>query len=149
MHKLLVFILFLSITSSTFAEDGLVTLKSIHEVSQTIDRLEKIISEKGLTIFTRIDHAAGAKKVDIELKPTELLVFGNPKIGTPLMNCNRTAAIDLPQKALAWEDETGQVWLTYNNPNYLSNRHSLTECAELIEKIKQALSMFAKFATQE
>lgn len=78
-----------------------------------------------MTVFTRIDHSAGAKKVDKELRPTELVIFGNPKVGTPLMQCVQTVAIDLPQKMLIWQDEAGTTWLSYNNPSYLAKRHHI------------------------
>ena len=129
------------------ADNGLVSVKSAHDVQTTLDRLETQLKEKGLVVFTRINHAAGAKKQDLELRPTELLIFGNPKVGTPLMQCGQSVAIDLPQKALAWEDEQGQVWLSYNDPNYLAERHGLAECAELIAKVTNALANLTKAAT--
>ena len=101
-----------------------------------------------MTVFTRIDHALGAKRVGLSLRPTELVIFGNPKIGSKLINCNQTVAIDLPQKALIFEDEKGQVWFTYNNPQYLANRHGLQGCEKVIEKIKGALGNFARSATK-
>lgn len=148
MNKYLFAYIFLfTLVSTSLAGDGLITVKSSYDVSTTLDRMEKIISDKGLTVFTRIDHAAGAKKAAISLRPTELLIFGNPKVGTPLMNCNQTAAIDLPQKALAWEDEKGQAWLSYNDPDYLANRHDLSGCEKVIEKIKMVLHKFSTFAS--
>ena len=98
------------------AADEMINVKSVHSVAQTADRLEKVLEAKGMTLFTRIDHAAGAAKVGEELRPTELLIFGNPKVGTPLMQCSQTVAIDLPQKALIWEDNEGSVWFSYNDP---------------------------------
>ncbi len=130
------------------ADNGLVSVKSAHDVKTTLDRLEAKLKEKGLVIFTRINHAARAKKNDMELRPTELLLFGNPKIGTPLMQCGQTVAIDLPQKALAWEDAEGQVWLSYNDPGYLNNRHQLEGCDKVIEKVSKALGHFTQTATQ-
>ena len=100
-----------------------------------------------MTIFVRINHSEGAKKVGIDLPATELIIFGNPKVGSPLMNCNRTVGIDLPQKALIWKDENGQVWLSYNAPQYLAKRHDLKECMEVIKKVEKALSNFSKAAT--
>ena len=129
------------------AADGLISVKSSHTVKATADRLENILKQKGMTVFIRIDHAAGARKVDQKLRPTELIVFGNPKVGTPLMLCNQGVGIDLPQKALIWQDDQGQVWLTYNDPDYLSQRHGLSECAEVVNKVKKALSDFALAAT--
>ena len=99
------------------------------------------------SLFIRINHAAGARKVGKNLRPTELLVFGNPKVGTPLIQCSHSVAIDLPQKALIWQDDKGQVWLSYNDSNYLAQRHGLSQCAEVIKKVEKALSNFAKAAT--
>ncbi len=82
------------------------------------------------------------------MRPTELLIFGNPKVGTPLMQCSQSAAIDLPQKALVYEDQEGQVWLTYNDPHYLANRHKITGCDEVIKKIENALKNFSNAATK-
>ena len=133
--------------SSAAADTGLVNLKSSHSVKKTADRLESKLSEKGMTVFIRINHAEGASKVGKKLRPTELIIFGNPKVGTPLMQCSQTVAIDLPQKALIWEDEAGQVWLTYNDPKYLATRHNISECNEVLKKIDNALRNFASAAT--
>lgn len=133
---------------STKNDNGLITLKSNHNVSETINRLEAVLNKKGMTIFKRVDHSAGAEKVGIELRPTELLIFGNPKVGTPLMLCSQTAAIDLPQKALAHEDEKGQTWLSYNDPAYMAKRHDIQGCEKAIQKVSNALSNFAKAATE-
>jgi uncharacterized protein (DUF302 family) len=137
---------FLSFAPSVGRGDGLITAKSHHSVKQTADRLESLIKEKGLTLFVRINHAENAKKVGKDLRATELLVFGNPNIGTPLMNCKQSVAIDLPQKALIWEDETGQVLISYNDPQYLVDRHSITGCDDVIKKIEQALSKLTEAA---
>ncbi len=102
-----------------------------------------------MTVFIRIDHAEGASKVGRKLRPTELIIFGNPKVGTPLMQCHQSVAIDLPQKALIWEDEKEQVWLSYNDPRYLAKRHNIKKCDEVLNKIANALSSFAKAATAE
>ena len=130
-----------------YADNGIISVKSSHEVKATADRLENTLKQKGMTVFARIDHAAGAQKVGQKLRPTELIVFGNPKVGTPLMQCRQSTAIDLPQKALIWEDKEGTVWYSYNDPNYLVERHGITGCAEVIQKIEKALSNFAKAAT--
>ncbi len=135
---------FLSFAPSVDRGDGIIRVKSHHSVKQTADRLESLVKEKGLTLFIRINHAENAKKVGKNLRPTELLVFGNPNIGTPLMNCKQSVAIDLPQKALIWEDETDQVWIAYNDPQYLVDRHSITGCDDVIRKIEQALSKLAE-----
>ncbi len=108
--------------------DGLVSVKSPHSAQVTMNRLEAIVKERGLTVFARIDHAGGAAKVGKTLRPTELLIFGNPQGGTPLMECAQTAGIDLPLKALVWEDASAQVWLGYNDAAYLAKRHAVPAC---------------------
>jgi uncharacterized protein (DUF302 family) len=133
--------------SLAYADNGVINVKSTHAVKRTADRLEIALNEKGMAVFARINHSEGAKKVGINLPATELIIFGNPKVGSPLMKCNQTAGIDLPQKALIWEDENGQVWLSYNDPQYLAKRHDLTGCMEVIKKVEKALSNFAKAAT--
>ena len=135
------------IVSAAVAGNGLISVKSSHDVKVTADRLETVLNQKGMNVYIRIDHAAGAAKVDKELRPTELIIFGNPKVGTPLMQCSQSAAIDLPQKALIWQDNKGSVWLSYNDPEYLNGRHGLKECSEVIKKVKKALSNFAGAAT--
>ncbi len=129
------------------AAEGVVSVKSAHSVTDTVDKLEKVLTDKGMTVFARIDHAAGAAKVGAEMRATQLVVFGNPKVGTPLMQCSQSTGLDLPQKALIWEDAEGQVWLSYNDPAYLGARHGLGECAAVLEKVAKALANFAKAAT--
>lgn len=131
-----------------FADNGVISVSSSYDVKTTADRLVQSLTTKGMTVFTRIDHAAGAAKVGKTLRPTELVIFGNPKVGTPLMQCDQGSAIDLPQKALVWEDDGGQVWLSYNDPKYLAQRHDLSKCAEVVNKIEKALGNFAAMATQ-
>ncbi len=142
-------ILFLSLIGATSAwsDGGLVSVKSAHDVAQTADRLEKALKAKGMNVFTRIDHAQGAAGAGLQLRPTELVIFGNPKVGTPLMLCSQSIAIDLPQKALIWQDADGQVWLSYNAPRYLAQRHGLTGCDAALQKVATALSNFATAAT--
>ncbi|MEN8759456.1 MAG: DUF302 domain-containing protein, partial [Desulfobacterales bacterium] len=144
MARMLVsfFILF-GLASVAVADNGLVNVKSTHSVKDTADRLVKALEAKGMTVFIRIDHAAGAKKAGLSLPPTELVIFGNPKVGTPLMQCSRSVAIDLPQKALIWEDDQGQVWLAYNDPAYLATRHAITGCEAVLKKVDGALKNFA------
>ncbi len=139
-------VLFLSVQFVS-AADGLVTVKSSHDVKATADRLEKVLKEKGMTVFIRINHAEGALKAGSELRPTELVIFGNPKVGTPLMQCSQTAGIDLPQKALIWQDAEGEVWLSYNDPSYMAQRHGITGCVEVVNKVENALKNFAHAAT--
>lgn len=107
------------------ADSTVITKRSKYSVPDTIDRIEKAVTEKGMKIFARINHAGEAKQAGLEMRPTELLLFGNPKGGTPLMVAKPTTAIDLPMKALAWEDEAGHVWLTYNASGLLHERHGV------------------------
>jgi uncharacterized protein (DUF302 family) len=107
------------------AEDGLISVRSSYGPKDTMDRLEAEVKAKGLTVFARIDHAAGATAVGLSLRPTEVLIFGNAKGGTPLMQSKQTAGIDLPLKALVWQDGAGDTWLSYNAPGWLANRHGL------------------------
>lgn len=129
------------------AADGLITVKSAVGVKATISRLETAAREKGLVIFARIDHADGAQKIGKSLRPTELLIFGNPQGGTPLMECTQTAGIDLPLKALAWEDAGGQVWLGYNDPQFLAQRHGAANCP-VVQNLRKALDAFAADAVR-
>lgn len=128
------------------AAEGLVTLKSPHSVKATMDKLEMQAKERGLNVFARIDHAAGAAKVNSDLRPTEVLIFGNPKGGTPLMECEQTVGIDLPLKALVWEDAEGQVWLGYNDPHFLAQRHNVKDCPAF-GKVAEALKGLAAHVT--
>ncbi len=118
---------------------GMISKKSTHSVKETLDRLEAVLKKKGITIVTRWSHDAGAKKVGIPLRPTELLLFGNPKLGSHMFTSQQTAGIDLPLKALAWEDEKGQVWLMYNDPAYIANRHGIADRKEIVAKMTRAL----------
>jgi uncharacterized protein (DUF302 family) len=137
----------LLVTSSPLvsAADGLIVVKSPYGSRETMDRLEVVLKEKGMTLFARVDHAAGAAKVGKKLRSTEVLIFGNPQGGTPFMECSQTVGIDLPLKMLVWEDESGQVWLGYNDPDYLAKRHGVPECA-VAANLKRALAGFAQTA---
>jgi uncharacterized protein (DUF302 family) len=125
------------------AADGLVAVKSPHSAQDTMNRLEGAVKQRGLNVFARIDHAAGAAKVGKTLRPTELLIFGNPQGGTPLMECAQTTGIDLPLKALVWQDESSQVWLGYNDPAFLAQRHGATACPA-VENLRKALAGLAE-----
>ena len=120
-------------------DSGLVTIASPYEVKETGDCLENIISEKGLTLFNRIDHSANAADAELELSPAEVLILGNPKVGTPLMQCSITTAIDLPQKILVYRDEDSQTKIAYNHPKYLKQRHNIKGCDEVLDKVSGAL----------
>ena len=130
------------------AADGVIVKQSNHSVEDTIDRLESALSDAGLTIFARIDHAAGAEGAGLSLRPATVLIFGNPNLGTPLMNSAPTVAIDLPQKALAYEDENGDVFLVYNDPAYLAERHGIEGQDEVLTRITGALGNFTDGAVQ-
>ena len=145
---LIVILLCLFGVPAAYAADGVVTVKSHHSVKATADRLEDLLREKGMKVFARINHAAGAETIGQTLRPTELLLFGNPRVGTPLMKCAQRIGLDLPQKALIWQDRAGQVWLAYNDPTYLANRHGIVECAKMIPKVKKALKGFSMGATK-
>lgn len=142
------FVIVLLLGPLAHAADGLIEVKSNHGVAETADRLEAVLQEKGMTIMNRVNHASGAESAGMELRPTELVIFGNPKVGTPLMQCAQSVAVDLPQKALIWEDEQGQVWLGYNDPAYLKTRHAIEGCDEFLEKVNNALANFAEAATR-
>lgn len=123
-------------TGAAHADGNLVIKPSNYSVADTIDRIEKAVTAKGMKIFARIDHSGEARNVGLEMKPTQLLIFGNPKGGTTLMMARPTVAIDLPMKALAWEDKDGKVWLTYNAPELLQERHGLPgELAARLEPV--------------
>lgn len=144
------FLLIHSIHFQVLAEDsdGVVRVKSMHSVAASVDKLESALSAKGMTIFKRISHSDGAAKAGLELRPTELVIFGNPVVGTPLMQCGQLAGLDLPQKALIYEDEAGVVWFAYNDPKYIAQRHNITGCDDVIDKISKALHNFAQAATR-
>ena len=117
-------------------KQGLVQIPSRYSVEETLQRLESALATRGLEIFARVDHSGEAEKVGMKMQPTKLLIFGSPKAGTPLMVAAPTLAIDLPLKALVWEDEAGKVWLTYNSPDYLRERHDVP--SELIKNLEGA-----------
>lgn len=133
-------------TTTINAEKGLVTLQSNHSVKDTADKLASIIESKGMTVFARVDHQKNAAGVNLELRPTQVIMFGNPKAGTPLMQCEQSVAIDLPQKILISEDADDKVWLSYNNPDYLKTRHDIQGCDTAIDNISKALSGISQAA---
>lgn len=124
---------------SATAADGLISVKSPYSAKETMTRLESIVKDRELKVFAKIDHAAGATTIGKTLRPTELLIFGHPKGGTPLIECAQTAGIDLPLKALVWEDAGAQVWIAYNDPLYLAQRHGVATCP-VAEKLAKALA---------
>ena len=133
-------------TTSVDAKKGLVTLQSNHSVKDTADKLVSIIESKGMKVFARVDHQKNAQGVDLTLRPTQVIMFGNPTAGTPLMNCEQSVAIDLPQKILISEDTDKKVWLSYNHPEYLKTRHNIKGCDTEIANIAKALNGVSKAA---
>lgn len=121
--------------------------KSAHSVSVTLDRLTDFLTDKGIAVIARVNHAAAAAKVDMDLRPTELLLFGNPMLGTPLMQSNQQAGFDLPMKALAWQDAEGDVWLRLSDPQDLVEKHGLLGVDPVIQKMTAALGAMATAAT--
>jgi uncharacterized protein (DUF302 family) len=132
-------------TGPATAADGLIALKSPHPAKATMDRFEELARQRGLNVFARIDHAAGAARVGRALRPTELLIFGNPQGGTPFMECAQSVGIDLPLKALVWEDDKAQVWLGYNDPAFIAQRHAAAGCA-VVDNLRKALAGLAEAA---
>ena len=130
------------------AADETMNKKSPYSVAKTIDRLESIVKKKGITVFARVDHGAGAKKVGKDLHASELLIFGNPKMGSPLMHESPLMGLELPMKALAWEDTSGQVWLSYLKPVILQQRHQLKN-SDIINKMTRALDAITSHAVSE
>jgi uncharacterized protein (DUF302 family) len=128
--------------------DGLITLESAYSAAETMDRLAATVTKAGLDVFARVDHAAGAEQVGMPLRPTQLLIFGQARGGTPLMQENQTAGIDLPLKALAWTDADGKTWLSYNDPEWIAQRHGLGEpSAQAVQAMRGALAKVAGAAT--
>ena len=146
--KLLLGSILFALTQSSLA-NGLIHVTSSFSVEETANRMEKIIISKGMTVFNRIKHSQSAQKVGVDLRPTELIIFGNPKVGSPLMKCQQTVAIDLPQKAMIWQDSESKVRITYNDPAYLVKRHNIEGCQEVIGKVTKALAGISGKAAAE
>lgn len=127
--------------------DGLVTLASPHGPRDTLDRLEAELAAKGVRVFARIDHAAGAAEAGLSLRPTEVLIFGNARAGTPLMLSVQSIGIDLPLKALVWQDAAGATWLSYNDPAWLAARHGVPSDIAVLDAMSSLLAAVAKAAT--
>jgi uncharacterized protein (DUF302 family) len=148
MRRFIALVLTFTLACSAWAADGLVAVKSPYSAKETMTRLEDLVKQRGLNVFARIDHAAGAAKIGKALRPTELLIFGNPQGGTPLMECAQSAGIDLPLKALVWEDDKAQVWLGYNDPVFLAQRHGAKDCPA-VEGLRKALSGLAEATVEK
>ena len=149
LRQIMMLALLTTAATAAQADAGLVTKQSPYGVGETLDRLEKVLTSKGITVFARIDHAAGAAKIGSELPATEVLLFGNPKLGTPLMQSNPMIGIDLPLKALVWEDPAGQVWLAYNQPAYLAGRHDIKDRDKVFANMNGALDNLTNAALQK
>ena len=146
MRHVFCLVLFAMLWSPANAADDLVTLESKYSVKETLDRLSAILTKKGILVMARVNHAAGAKAAGLELPPTELLIFGNPKLGTPLMQTNRVVGLDLPMKVLAWRDGDGKVRLTYAAPSVLKARYNVTGRDVVFEAMTKALAGLTKAA---
>ncbi len=130
------------------AAEGLIRVASPYSVDDTANRLEQVLKAKGMTVFTRVRHSDAAAAVGVALRPTQLIIFGNPKVGSPLMACAPTVAIDLPQKALIWKDADGKVWIGYNDPQWLKQRHAIEGCDPVLKKISGALAKLTAAAVK-
>ncbi len=140
MKRFLSVVLLCGFSMIAQASEGVVQLESAHDVTATADKLEGILLSKGMTIMARVPHSKAAAGVGVELRDTELLIFGNPKVGSPLMKCEQLVALDLPQKALIYADESGKTWIAYNDPMYLKARHNVEGCDEALAKVSGALA---------
>jgi uncharacterized protein (DUF302 family) len=138
--------LLFSLAPASAKEPGLTVLESKLSVKDTGDKLVKALDEKGIKVAARIDHAAGAKAAGLDLPPTEVIMFGNPKLGTPLMQAQRTAGLDLPMKMLIWQDASGKVWVGYLSPAQLKKRYAIKGNDEVLKSMTGALDTFAKAA---
>ena len=127
--------------------EGLTTVPSNFGPKETMDRLETEIRTEGLEVFARIDHAAGAAEVGLNLRPTELIIFGNARGGTPLMQAVQTIGIDLPLKALVWKDAAGRTWLSYNEPNWIAQRHSVANAEQVVNNLAAVLNAIVRTAS--
>ncbi len=130
------------------AEDGLITIASAHPFDETVSRFEAALTARGVSLFARVDHAAGAAAAGMTLRPTILLIFGNARAGTPLMQANQQIGVDLPLKALVWQGEDSKVWLTYSDPAWLAARHQLASAtSDAVAALGKGLAAMAKEAT--
>lgn len=145
--KVIMTAVLLSMLSPLMADDGLITKSSAYTVDATVQRLKNIFDKKGVRLFAHVDHQNNALGVGLNLNKLQLLIFGNPRLGTPLMQSNPAAGIDLPMKALVWEDTKGKVWLAYNNPAYLAQRHGISDRQGVIKKISGVLNKMMGAAT--
>ncbi len=148
MKYIITGIMIFLVSASVFGIEGMASIKSDYSVNKTADRFIKILEDKGLTFFNRINHQKNAETAGLVLRPTELIIFGNPKIGTPLMHCAQSVVIDLPQKVLIYKDDTGKVWISYNEPQYLKARHNIVGCDKVFKKISHVLAKLSQQAAK-
>jgi len=126
--------------------EGLTTIPSRFGPKETMDRLETEVRAHGMNIFARLDHAEGAREAGLELRPTEVIIFGNARGGTPLMQLDQTVGIDLPLKALVWQDSTNKTWISYNEPSWIAERHGLADARPVVNKMADLLSAISSKA---
>jgi len=148
MKKILLSLSLLLITNLSFADPGVVTKTSANSVKETLDKLETIVTGKGFTVVARVNHAKAAEKNGLSLRPTEVLIFGNPKVGTKLMSSNQAIGLDLPVKVLVWEDEKGVVSISYNDPAWMVSRYGIDDRAKVVTKMTGALGKFTDAAAK-
>lgn len=132
-----------------YALGGLIAYPSNHSTQSTMDKLESVAKTHGLKVFARIDHAAGAQSINQPLRPTQLLIFGHPKGGTPLLQCDQTWGIDLPMRVLAWEDEQGKNWLGYTDPAVLAHKHQAAGCDAAFKRLTISLDALVREAVKD
>ena len=137
------------VSDSLGSIEGLTSIRSSFGPKETMDRLDAEIRAKGMEVFARIDHAAGAAEVGLTLRPTELVIFGNARGGTPLMQASQTTGIDLPLKVLVWQDAADKTWLSYNEPSWIAQRHSVANAEHVVSKMAAALSAMARTAADD
>ncbi len=128
---------------------GMIAVKSVHSAKVTMDKFEATVKAASMNVFVRVDHAAGAQRIGKTLRPTEVLIWGSPQAGTPMLECSQTVGIDLPQKTLVWQDQSGDVYLAWNDPVHLvTQRHATKGCEAVTGNAAKAIAAFAKQATQ-
>ena len=149
MFRTAIYVTGLVLALGTSAHAELVRKQSPHPANETMDRLESAIKQRGLTVVARVDHASAAKKAGLELRPTELIIFGNPAVGTPLMQVQQTMGLSLPLKALTWQDEMGQVWLGYDEPKDMAAARDVPADHPVLKKIGDALNGLAEEVTKK
>jgi len=135
-------------SSLLVAQDKMTIISSANSVEATVNKLTAILKTKGLTVFDVVDHKKGAESVSMELRPTTLIIFGNPMVGTKLMKCDQTVGADLPMKFLVWQDDAGKNWIGYWKPSLLANKYTLDDCKAVLEKMDGALAKFSSIGAQ-